>query len=99
MKWTPISESQPWMNTGSMPPKRGRVLVTVRRAHGKRAVEQVFYNASGRGLSVTPKPARSGAPILWPRRSKAGRKKGRKKTGFPLSSQICIEGGKKQYYI
>ena len=49
MKWTPISESQPWMNTGSMPPKRGRVLVTVRRAHGKRAVEQVFYNASGRG--------------------------------------------------
>lgn len=22
MKWTPISESQPWMNTGSMPPKR-----------------------------------------------------------------------------
>lgn len=63
MKWTPISESQPWMNPGSMPPKRGRVLVTVRRAHGKRAVEQVFYNASGRGSYAFGKT--SGEIIAW----------------------------------
>lgn len=46
--------------------------------------ERCDCTESPRALSVTPKPARSGAPILWPRRSKAGRKKGRKKTGFPL---------------
>ena len=49
MKWTPISESMPWMNTGLMPPKRGRVLVTVQRLSGKRTVEQAFYNGGGRG--------------------------------------------------
>lgn len=63
MKWTPISESMPWMNTSIMPPKRGRVLVTVKHSNGKRAVEQVHYNGSGRNSYAFSKT--SGEIIAW----------------------------------
>lgn len=63
MKWTPISESMPWMNTGNMPPKRGRVLVTVEHAKGKRVVEQSFYFGRGRGEYAFNKT--SGKIIAW----------------------------------
>lgn len=67
MDWTPLSESMPWMNKGKMPPKAGRVLVTIEHANRKRTVETVWYKGDsyGPGEMTFSRPKACGHIIAW----------------------------------